>query len=158
LVDHIWFICCALHNWLLEVDGLTEKWVGGIRKLKSNWDGEMHCLDLDGVQVDVPNAPAHLSTNLDPHNYDSSGLGPGLDVVDEMRTLMNRDFGESEEATTQEMVIGKDCVQHVRHLSLAAFQCLLVNHVAILFSQNNIVWPKRHQNPQRQRRLLLTAN
>ena len=24
-VDHIWFTCCALHNWLLEVDGLTQK-------------------------------------------------------------------------------------------------------------------------------------
>ncbi len=26
-VDHIWFTCCALHNWLLEVDGLTQEWV-----------------------------------------------------------------------------------------------------------------------------------
>ena len=39
LVDHVWFTCCALHNWLLEVDGLTEKWVGGIRKFRSNWEG-----------------------------------------------------------------------------------------------------------------------
>ena len=28
-VDSVWFTCCALHNWLLEVDGLTEEWVGG---------------------------------------------------------------------------------------------------------------------------------
>jgi hypothetical protein len=45
-------------------------------------------------------SPVCQSSNLDPRNYDSLGLGPGLDVVDEMRTIMNQDFGESEEATT----------------------------------------------------------
>jgi len=101
----------VLHNWLLEVDGLTQEWVGGTRKLTSDWDGEMGCLDFDGIRVEVPNALAHLSTNLDPRNYDSSGLGPGLDMVDEMRTMMNRDFGESEETTTREMTIGEERVR-----------------------------------------------
>ena len=106
--------------------------------------------------MDVPNALAHLSQNLDPGNYDSLGLGPGLDVVDKTRTYMNQDLGEGEEAMTQEMEIGQDCVQYVRHLSLTVFRHLLVNHFAILFSQNNIVWPSGYQIPQR--RLLLTAN
>jgi hypothetical protein len=30
-VDSVWFSCCALHNWLLEIDGLTEKWVVFVR-------------------------------------------------------------------------------------------------------------------------------
>ena len=124
--------------------------------LTSKWDGEMGSLDYDGVRVDVPNALARLSTNLDPRHYDSTGLGPGLDVVDETRTIMNCDFGEREEDTTQEIEIGGDRVRHVRHLSLAVFRCLLVNHFDILFSQNNIVWPRRYQTPQR--RLLLTSN
>jgi hypothetical protein len=25
-VDKIWLTCCALHNWLLEIDGLNAKW------------------------------------------------------------------------------------------------------------------------------------
>ena len=157
LVDHIWFTCCALQNWLLEVDRLTQKWVGGIHKLTSNWDGVMGCLVVDGDRVEVPNALVGLSANLDPRNYDLSGLGPGSDVVDKTRTMMNQDFGENEETTTRTMAIGKERVGHVRHLSLAVFRCLLVNHFAILFSQNNIVWPRRFQN-QPQRRLLLTAN
>ncbi len=33
LVDNIWFTCCALHNWLLDVDGLGEEWAGGICKI-----------------------------------------------------------------------------------------------------------------------------
>jgi hypothetical protein len=104
----------------------------------------MGSLDYDGVRVEIPNALARLSRNLDPRNYDSSGIGPGLDIVEETKTCMNQDWGESEQATTREMDIGKDRVRHVWHLSLAVFQRLLVNHFAILFSQNNIVWPSRH--------------
>ena len=29
-VDKIWLTCCALHNWLLDIDGLDEVWVDGI--------------------------------------------------------------------------------------------------------------------------------
>ncbi len=155
-VDHIWFTCCALHSWLLEVDGLNEKWVSGVQNLTSNWDGEMGSLDYDGVEVAVPNALACLSQNLDLRNYDSSGMGPGLNVVCETRTCMNRDLGDTEEATIWEIEIREDCVQQVRHLSLAVFRRLLVNHVAILFSQNNIVWPSRHRFPNR--RQLITGN
>ena len=155
-VDHIWFTCCALHNWLLEIDGLTQKWVCGVQ-MTSEWEGEMGCLlEYEGVRVDVPNALARLSTNLDPRNYDSTGLGPGLDLVDETRTIMNRDFGEREDDITREIEIDGDRVRHVRHLSLAVFRRLLVNHFSILFSQNKIVWPRRNKTPQR--RLLLTSN
>ena len=38
---------------------------------------------------------------------------------------------------------GVDRVQSVRYLSLNVFRQLLVNHFAILFSQNKIVWPER---------------
>ena len=62
--------------------------------MTSERDGEMGCLDYDGVCVDVPNALARLSTNLDARNCDSTGLGLGLDVVDETRIMMIRDFGE----------------------------------------------------------------
>ena len=153
-VDHVWFTCCALHDWLLEVDGLTEKWVGGICKLTSDWDGDMGSLDFEGVLVEVPNALACLSTNLDPPNYDSSEVGPGLDVVEETTVLLNREMTENAE-DLQDIEIGEDCVRHVRYLSLAVFRRLLVNHFAILFAQNKIIWPRRNQKPRR--RLLLTV-
>ncbi len=75
--DSVWFTCCVLHNWLLELDGLTDKWVGGVRKVVSGPEGDLGCLDFKGVPVEVPNALARLSASLDPRNYDSSGLGPG---------------------------------------------------------------------------------
>jgi hypothetical protein len=43
----------------------------------------MGCLDFDGVQKDVLNGLARLSTNLNAQNYDSSGLGLGLDAIGE---------------------------------------------------------------------------
>ena len=66
-VDHVWFTCCALHNWLLEVDGLTQKWVGGVRKLTSNWDGDMGCLDYDSVRVDVSNGHSPVCRPISIH-------------------------------------------------------------------------------------------
>ena len=89
-VDYVWFTCCALHNWLLDIDGLSEKWLGGVQQCASDWDGAMGCLDSDGVQKEVPNALARLSENLDARNYDSSGLGPGLDVIPTARRLQNK--------------------------------------------------------------------
>ncbi len=122
---------------------MSEKWDGGVQNLTSDWDGEIGLLEFDGVKAVVSNALAHLSRNLYPCNYDSSGMGPGLDVVEETRTCINRNLSESEEVTTREIEIREDRVRQVRHLSLAVFKQLLVNHFAILFSQNNIVWLSR---------------
>jgi hypothetical protein len=64
LVDYVWFTCCALHNWLLDIDGLSEKWVGGVRQCVSDWEGELGGIDFDGIHKDIPNALACLSENL----------------------------------------------------------------------------------------------
>ena len=82
----LYAVDCITGYLRLQVDSES---VSGVRKLTSNWDGEMGSLDYDGVQVDIPNALARLSSNHDPRKYDLSELGPGLDVVDETRTIMN---------------------------------------------------------------------
>jgi hypothetical protein len=61
-------------------------------RCNKHWDGEMGLLEFDGVKVVVLNALARLSRNLDPRNYNSSGMGPGLDVVEETQTCINRDL------------------------------------------------------------------
>jgi hypothetical protein len=40
-VNNIWLTCCALHNWLLEIDGMNEIWIGGVHTVASDWDGKM---------------------------------------------------------------------------------------------------------------------
>jgi hypothetical protein len=53
-VDDVWKTCCALHNWLLDIDGLTDEWVNGVRVVGSDWDGPMGQSDFEGVHEDIP--------------------------------------------------------------------------------------------------------
>ncbi len=142
-VDYIWFTCCALHNWSLEIDGMNEIWVRCVHTVVSDWDGKMAGFDWEGVRADIPTALACLSVNLDVHNYNSLGLGPGDDKIGETRLLLTRELEEDDIDITNQISIGEDCVRSVQNLSLAVLWQLLVNHFAILFSQNKIVWPKR---------------
>jgi len=150
-VDSVWFTCCALQNWLLEVDGLTEEWVGGVRTVGSEWEGGQGCLDFEGVPVEVPNALARLSANLDPRNFDSLGVGPGSDVMAENCSILRSEVAARNDSASliddmnimKGIMNGVDHVRSVRFLLLNVFRQLLVNHFAILFSQNKIVWPER---------------
>jgi hypothetical protein len=47
-VDIIWATCCALHNMLLEVDGLDEPW-DGVPIPTSQWDGHLGELEEEDV-------------------------------------------------------------------------------------------------------------
>jgi hypothetical protein len=89
-----------LHNWLLELDGLYNKWVGGIQTVVSEWEGDLGCLYFEGVPVEVPNAPSCLSANLDPQNYDSLGVGPGSNVLAENCSLLTSKVAELSDFTS----------------------------------------------------------
>jgi hypothetical protein len=125
-----------IQNWLLEVDGLTDKWNGGIPV--SNWEGPLGKMDYDGLQESIPNAISRLSINLDPNNYDLSGMGPDEDVVGE---LHNWNDIEQEENI---LVMDTNHVQAnvINKISLSVFCRSLVTHYSILFELNQIEWPK----------------
>ncbi len=111
----------------------------GVRKVVSEWEGDLGCLDYKGVPVEVPNALARLSANLDPRNFDSSGLGPGSDVMAEIRSLVRSKVAANaasccidDRAIMMGITNGVDRLQSVRYLLLNVFRWLLVNHFAIL--------------------------
>ncbi len=97
-VDEIWLTCCALHNWLLNIDGISEQWNDGV--LVSDWDGELGRMDFDGLRESIPNSIARLSTNFDPRNYDLSIMGPREDIVGE---IYHGDSREEEEIELGQM-------------------------------------------------------
>ena len=68
--DKIWLTCCALHNMLLHVDGLDEKWEDGVA---SEWEGELGQFE----PTDIPEAIARLRSPDASRNYDLSRQGPG---------------------------------------------------------------------------------
>ena len=92
-----------------------------------------------------------MSANLDPRNFDSSGVGSGSDVMAENRSILRSEVAARNDSASLIddmnikgiMLNGVDRVRSVRFLLLNVFRQLLVNHFAILFSQNKIVWPER---------------
>ncbi len=50
-VDDVWLTCCALHNWLLDIDGLNGAWEHGVPM--SNWEGPMEDMDFEGFNDGV---------------------------------------------------------------------------------------------------------
>ena len=61
--DQVWLTCCALHNMLLEVDGLSKQWKNGV---KSDWETE-----LDDFES-LPFAMKRLCEPGTKRNYDIS--------------------------------------------------------------------------------------
>jgi len=113
-VDDVWKTCCALHNWLLDIDGISAVWRNGVRIWGSDWTGPLGDLDFEGVREEVPNAIARLSTNLDPHNYDLSGVGPGEDITGDETVP----FEHSRQVLTSS----------VSNLTLSEFRSRLIEH------------------------------
>ena len=64
-VDNIWLTCCALHNWLLEIDGLNAEW-SEVSMPVSDWEGDLGDCDFEGINVMVPWSLTRLSQRLEP--------------------------------------------------------------------------------------------
>ena len=79
--DRIWLTCLALHNALLDVDGLSNKWDDGVPS-----DYQLHNNDED-----VPFAIRRLNSKNNDKVYDFSGNGYGNDVIIENETEQSED-------------------------------------------------------------------
>ena len=70
--DSIWKTCCALHNMLLDVDGLADGWENGVRL---EWETEEDCTQ------DLPFALRRLIKPGSSRNLDISSIGYGNDAL-----------------------------------------------------------------------------
>ena len=66
--DNIWLTCCALHNLLLDVDGLSVGWENGV---PSHWEGERGQFEDD----EIPEAIRRLISPDAVRTYDQSSCG-----------------------------------------------------------------------------------
>jgi hypothetical protein len=139
--DKIFLTCCALHNWLLNVDGLSEPWDGGVAtttpaggqddEVQGSWDGEMGQYDEEDFAV-LPAAIRNLNNPIAMRSYDLSGMGPGSDAI-----LTDCDELESYDLE-ERIAVGNDNstddqVELVRKLSLAKFRQRLIIHFDIAY-------------------------
>ena len=49
--DKIFMTCCALHNWLLNEDGLDKAWEDGV---PSDWEGHLGLQDIQDAEHHIP--------------------------------------------------------------------------------------------------------
>ena len=137
--DKVWKTCCALHNYLLEIDGLDDKWELGV---PSDWEGSLG----EQEEEDITNIAAlrRLNNPEAARHFDSSGMGYGNDRQED-----ENDDSDVDSASDSESIAESD-VQHtddeyiipVRNLSFNTFRQKLVNHFDIMYQRKEIVWPK----------------
>jgi hypothetical protein len=134
-VNNIWLMCCALNNWLLEIDGLNAEW-SEVSMPVSDWEGKLGDTNLEGIRHEtVPWSLVRLSQRMDPRTLDLLGMGPGNDVVCEQHIQPEEDDNTNDD--------GVNSVRRVNNNLLKIFWRKLVNHFKILFSRNEIKWPEQ---------------
>uniref|UniRef100_A0A7S2XME1 DDE Tnp4 domain-containing protein n=1 Tax=Attheya septentrionalis TaxID=420275 RepID=A0A7S2XME1_9STRA len=138
--DRIFLTCCALHNWLLETDGLDDKWEEGVR---SDWEqnaGEhdINVSNEDDATAQVPFAIGRLQNPSQQRGFDMSGMGRGMDKDND---AVEEDVDGEQQPTHGP---GATAVEPflVRDLSLEYFRSKLITHFDIAFTKNE---PNRNQ-------------
>jgi hypothetical protein len=132
--DAIWKTCCALHNWLLEVDGLDAEWERGVLSV---WEGELGQFDPTDWATQQSFALRRLQSETSIRNYDVSRMGTSDNLGDDLAPPCQG----TEPATDDKSI------RVVRKLHRDYFRRKLVEHFDILWRQNKIQWPKRHGCP-----------
>ena len=115
-MDNIWLTCCALHNWLLDADGLDVQWENGTQ---GDWEGSWGLHDqADAVRFGV-RRDADLS---DKRDEDLTG-----EVV-----------GDQDD----EAAVGESRL--VRLMDLTEFRSKLINHFTYKWRKREVQWPSRN--------------
>lgn len=137
--DKVGQMCCALHNMMLEMDGLdsADDWIGA----------DLGSFSQEDIELAVPFAIQRLHNPGALRAYDSSGNGRGTDVLQNGDS--NEEEGDANEPvdtrSQQEQIdecLDKEDFRRVRLLSLEVFRSKLIENFDILFRQNKLKWPK----------------
>ena len=131
LADQIWLTCCALHNMLLEVDGLATKWREGV---PSYWEDK-----VDDMST-LPFALRCLARASGKTSFDLSGMGRGNDIDANMPVPGNND-----EHNVSDTNQGTEEAISVKDMSYNSFRAKLVRHFNIAFHFNEVKWPSRNK-------------
>jgi hypothetical protein len=137
-VDHIWSTCIALHNMLLEVDGLDECWSAGIA---SNWQGNLGLYD----EANIPCIPRPIYCLNNPKascNYDTSSSGLDKDFSGQQSTC-RAPYQPPIAANVHQEILAVDGSHAVYSLTLNQFHDKLACHFNIAFKKREIQWPSR---------------
>ena len=143
--DKIWLTCCALHNLLLEADGLSEP-----------WDAHLGKNDVSECRRHAPFAIRRLKdceiAGFGTRQHERQAIAEAsrdravniqrrgqLDDEDDSSFVQDDDDHLQEEAP----VVSEDGAIFVNSLTYDDFRSRLVEHFDILHRKKQIVWPER---------------
>jgi DDE superfamily endonuclease len=133
--DRVWLTCCALHNMLLEVDGLDTDWESVDM---NDW---RETQDQDGDMRDIPFALRRLHSPhalaIRDYYLHLQGVGDELDRDEEDTIGVSYEDAQDEDG----------CVR-LRLLSFHDFRKHLTEHFRICKAKGEIAWPKHATDPQ----------
>jgi len=128
--DRIWLTCCALHNWLLEVDGMD-----------TEWEGEYGNNDPDECRRCAPMAIRRLT------NPQLSTFGRReheVSSIENLRVSRNSDDNiDADDDLVTDIRTDDNGAIFVNSLSYFDFCDRLINHFDILHRNNKLRWPTR---------------
>jgi DDE superfamily endonuclease len=157
VADRVWVTCCALHNMLLDVDGLSKGWEHGVPSYwQDGGNGQFEVCDLPQAVRRLLNPNLSLFVDVDRSTFGYLGRPPAERTGEEG----NNDYDDEYMMDAAEEPAGNDEVlQHllvhnderdvplppisVSSLSLKGFRSLLVENFDVLFHQEQIIWPSR---------------
>lgn len=127
--DNIWFTCCALHNMLLNVDGLDSRWKKGV---KSPFEGELGWHAPGDVETYAPLIFRRVRNNFIDNNIRS------LDVTNIPKCdTIYTDLGENDEE------IKEKTNYNILKITNNLFRDKLVTNFHKRWENKDIVWPSR---------------
>ena len=127
--DNIWFTCCALHNMLLNIDGLDKKWKKGV---KSPFEGELGWHAVGDVEDYVPLVFRRVRNNLIENNIRSFDVSRIPNS-----TVTYADVNENEEE------VPKINDYKILKMKNQDFRDKLVTHFHKRWELKDILWPSR---------------
>lgn len=139
--DRIWLTCCALHNWLLEADGLDD-WVGDIG-LNDISDMCYAPFALQRLQQDE-----FTRFGSTQHEKEAAEARQRAIRRGELEEYLEEDVEvyEADPITTGVVRYDANGAVIVNSLSYGDFRCCLVEHFDILFRNSKVRWPVRTTN------------
>ena len=128
--DKLWLTCCALHNLLLDIDGLDRNWDTTVQSEWEQYYNEHPGRNYD-MQLETPFAIARLNNNLE----------------EDMNYKETNDDLEKDISSIDYSKYSVDGKRIVQKMPLKLFRRLLIHHFDIRFKKHDIEWIRHVKQP-----------
>jgi hypothetical protein len=143
VADNMWMTCCALHNLLLDVDGLSHKWSDGVASSFENEDGQFQDIDIPSAirrLVDPTGKEGHRLRVFDSSRFGLRDADSRRDDDQDNKDIQNVNLNGSELLKLPLVRSGAS----VSSINFHQFRAMLIDNFNIGFHKKELKWPRRY--------------